>query len=46
MLAMAFDALVNPTVALVKVILLGHFVSTTMRHVVIVAYALLLLVPT
>ena len=46
MLSMAFDTLVNPTVALVKVILLGHLVCATMRHIVIVTNALLLFVST
>ena len=46
MLSMTFDTLMDPTVALVKVVLLCHLVRATMRHIVIVTYALLLFVPT
>ena len=46
MLPMALNALVHPLVTFVKIVLLRHLVRTSMRHVVIVANALLLLVPT
>ena len=42
---MALDALVHSSVALVQVVLLGHLVRASMSHVVIVANALLLFVP-
>ena len=45
-LAMAFDTLVVPTVALVKVPIFGDRVIASVRHVVVVTDPLLLLVPT
>ena len=46
MLAVEFDALMHPTIAFVKVVLLCHLVVATVSHIVIVANPLLLLVPT
>ena len=43
---MALYTLMKATVALVHVVLLGHLVCTTMRHIVILTNALFLLVPT